>query len=149
MALKKAFPSEFSDSIFVSYWKIGETNIDWWRKTARVTVYGFADEQARFGNKSAMMIKLVEFNRNNFPFSLEDALNPVARIYETLKNAVHIETRQKIDENGSFVFEQKPILGEDGNPLRDADGNPMYEQIPVMEYVTVKDFPDWDGAEDC
>lgn len=130
MALLLEVPSEFSDSVKVSYWKIGETNIDWWRQDAKVILYGFVDEAARRGNKSAMLTKLVQFPSARFPFKLDDTLNPVARAYTQLKTGEHEVVEPVIDEKGEPVLDEVTLE-------------------PTTKAVMVKDFPEWVGAVDC
>jgi hypothetical protein len=48
-----------------------------------------------------------------------------------------IVTQDKIDENGDIVYEWVPKKDENGTPLLDENDDPIMEQVPVKEQVTI------------
>ena len=47
-------------------------------------------------------------------------------------------TQYKRDENGNIIYTQKPKTDDFGNLLYDKDGNPIMEDVPVKESVTIQ-----------
>jgi len=105
MALLLEQPSEFSDKVSLSYWKVCDTNINWSDKRYIIKVAGFIDEESRRAGKSPVKIMSYSFPVtffpsppsilnppdtkptipvNVFPFSVDD--NVVAKTYEILKS---------------------------------------------------------------
>ena len=57
-----------------------------------------------------------------------------------LKVSFNVVPTQVLDEQGNPMFEQVPVLDEEGNPVLDGQGNPTFENgAPIME---TKSYPD-------
>jgi hypothetical protein len=57
-----------------------------------------------------------------------------------LKISFDVVPTQVLDEAGNPMFEQVPVLDEEGNPVLDEQGNPTFENgDPIME---TKSYPD-------
>lgn len=54
MALQKSMPTEFGDSVSATYWNIGSYHDDFKNKGANVTMYGYANQDARTAEKQPL-----------------------------------------------------------------------------------------------
>jgi hypothetical protein len=89
MALLLEKPSDFSDEVLLSYWKVCDTNINWYEEKFIINIAGFIDESSRRAGKTP--VKIISYSypgtfppsEDPFPFSVDD--NVVAKTYEILK----------------------------------------------------------------
>jgi len=83
MALQKDIEVN-NTGVVASYWKITETDIDWFGKTADVAISGFLNADARHSGKKPLMVKHFHFSGASFPFTVGG--NVLSEGYLAIKN---------------------------------------------------------------
>jgi len=100
MALLLQQPTEFSDNVTLSYWKVCDTNINWYEEKYIIRIAGFIDEASRRAGKAPVEIKAYSYpgtfppSEDPFPFSVDD--NVVAKTYEILKSRPEWQDSQDV-----------------------------------------------------
>lgn len=83
MALQKSIESDSGAD--ATYWKISIADIEAARHTARITIEGFKDKEARTGGKRALTTKMFSIDGDAYAKAVMDAGGILTGLYDCLK----------------------------------------------------------------